>query len=284
MFLLPFPSHNASLQVTNFAVSNNCNVNNLDECIALCGDGSFANYECTPEGTICTCSDECLEYEHSKTNTQVWAIDPVRSYKKCYRKIGGIYMYVIFNHKSHIIIAFPMLRKYYHITSHWHPVQARCPGTLPSLEIKAPKTASSGKTVSLSLVFTPAADYIYAAANRGSAGSAPVGYPTTKTQSKKVLSEWTLSLTIPNGAKIVSANSASKSKSTPVVAGTTVTWEDVQLTEGGTTKVTPVVLKVQVDMGTANPAKFEAYATSNEGGYTVFALPCPTTQVSRSRT
>ena len=164
-------------------------------------------------------------------------------------------------------------------------MQARCPGTLPSLQIQAPKTSSRGKTtIALSLVFTPAADFIYASANRGAAASASVGYPTGKTQSKMQITEWTLSLTIPNGAKIVSANSASKSKSTPVVAGTTVTWEDVQLTEGGTTKLTPVVVKVQVDMGTANPAKFEAYATSNEGGYTVFALPCPTTQVSRSRT
>lgn len=78
-FFFLFPIQNASLQVTNFDVSNNCNVENLDQCIALCGDGSFANYECTSQGTVCTCSDECLDYETSKANTQVWAINPVRS-------------------------------------------------------------------------------------------------------------------------------------------------------------------------------------------------------------
>jgi hypothetical protein len=97
------------------------------------------------------------------------------------------------------------------------------------------------------------------------------------------ITEWTLSLTIPNGAKIVSANTASKSKSSPVVNGTTVTWEDVQLAEGSTTKLTPVIVKLQVEMGTANPTKFEAYATSKDGGYTVYALPCPA-QVSHSGT
>jgi hypothetical protein len=79
MFLLSFPPCNTSLKITNFDVSNNCPVEDLDECIGLCGDGSFANYECTSEGLICTCSDECLDYEPSKTNTQVWAINPVRS-------------------------------------------------------------------------------------------------------------------------------------------------------------------------------------------------------------
>lgn len=163
-------------------------------------------------------------------------------------------------------------------------MQARCPGTLPSLQIQAPRTASNGKASTISLVFTPAADFIYASANRGAASKAPVAYPTGKAPSKKTIGKWTLSFTVPDGAQIVSASTASKSGSSPDVDGTTVTWEDVLLSEGGTAKQTSVILKVQVNFGSADPRTVEAYATSNEGGYSVYALPCPTQQVSRSGT
>lgn len=163
-------------------------------------------------------------------------------------------------------------------------MQARCPGTLPSLQIQAPRTAPTTKASTISLVFTPAADFIYASANRGGASKTPVAYPTGKAQSKKTISKWTLSFTVPNGAQIVSASTASKSGPSPNVVGTTVTWEDVPLREGGTAKQTSVIVKVQVNFGSANPATVQAYATSNEGGYSVYALPCPTLQVSRSGT
>lgn len=252
----------------------------MDQCNEACESRGFgyANFGFKEAGGSCTCSEECLDYETSNQNTQAWALDPVR------RQTVSVCVETTSTYALKLPLCFvgPITRylsiAHLYITNIVPTMQARCPGTLPTLRLQGPKRAVSGRTAALTLTFTPAAHSPYASAFKGSAsaaGSAVIAgrknHTSTKTQGQTT--QWTVSFTAPPGAEIVSASAASRTIK-PAYDGRTVVWRNVPLVEG-TKQQGKITMRVRVNIGTANPAEFKALATSMSDLYNVYSTPYP---------